>query len=93
MVKSLIILSEAEQDIIDAYDWYQNQELGLGEEFLRCVDASIQFMQRNPEMYEIALKILKNGVIDYLDGIVRSLLESLAKRYYRYCGSSVLITI
>jgi plasmid stabilization system protein ParE len=54
MVKSLIILPEAEQDIIDAYDWYQNQELGLGEEFLRCVDASIQFIQRNPEMYEIA---------------------------------------
>ena len=54
MVKRLIILPEAEQDITEAYDWYQEQEIGLGEEFLRCVDASMQFIQRNPEMYGIA---------------------------------------
>lgn len=39
MVKSVITLPQAEQDIADAYDWYEEQELGLGEEFLRCVDA------------------------------------------------------
>ncbi|MEA5478727.1 hypothetical protein VB774_13960 [Pseudanabaena galeata UHCC 0370] len=51
MAKSLIILPEAELDITEAYDWYQERELGLGEEFLRCIDASIQTIKRNPEIY------------------------------------------
>jgi hypothetical protein len=50
MAKSLIILPEAEQDITEAYNWYQERELGLGEEFLRCIDASIQTIKRNPEI-------------------------------------------
>ncbi|MGL5033882.1 MAG: type II toxin-antitoxin system RelE/ParE family toxin [Microcystaceae cyanobacterium] len=51
MAKNLIILPQAEQDITEAYDWYQERELGLGEEFLRCIDASIQFIESNPEIY------------------------------------------
>ena len=51
MAKNLILLPEAEQDITEAYYWYQERELGLGEEFLRCIDASIQFIERNPEIY------------------------------------------
>jgi len=50
MSKNLILLSQAEQDITEAYDWYQQRELGLGEEFLRCIDASIQTIERNPEI-------------------------------------------
>ncbi|WP_201324649.1 type II toxin-antitoxin system RelE/ParE family toxin [Pseudanabaena sp. lw0831] len=51
MSKSLIILPEAEQDVTEAYDWYQERELGLGEEFLRCIDATIQTIERNSEIY------------------------------------------
>ncbi len=51
MAKNLIILPQAEQDITEAYNWYQERELGLGEEFLRCIDASIQMIERNPEIY------------------------------------------
>ena len=54
MSKNLILLPEAEQDITEAYYWYQERELGLGEEFLRCIDASIQFIERNPEIYVFA---------------------------------------
>lgn len=41
ILRDLIILREAEQDAQDAYAWYEQQESGLGEEFLRCVDACI----------------------------------------------------
>ena len=34
--KSLVILPEAEHDITQTYTWYEEQEIGLGEEFLRC---------------------------------------------------------
>ena len=54
MAKSLIILPEAEQDITEAYNWYQERELGLGEEFLWCIGASIQTIKRNPEIYVFA---------------------------------------
>jgi hypothetical protein len=50
MAKNLIILPQAEQDITEAYNWYQERELGLGEEFLWCIDASIQMIERNPEI-------------------------------------------
>ncbi len=35
-LRNLIILSEAEQDVAQAYVWYDDQEFGLGEEFLSC---------------------------------------------------------
>lgn len=37
-----MILPAAEQDAAEAYSWYEAQESGLGEEFLRCVDAGIE---------------------------------------------------
>jgi plasmid stabilization system protein ParE len=63
MAKSLIILSEAEQDITEAYDWYQERELGLGEEFLRCIDASIQTIERNPEIYVFVHKNYRRALV------------------------------
>ncbi|MGI0490880.1 type II toxin-antitoxin system RelE/ParE family toxin [Alkalinema pantanalense CENA528] len=42
--------------------WYEDQELGLGEEFLRCVDACVQFIQRNPEMYPIAHESYRRAI-------------------------------
>ncbi len=51
MTAELIIAPEAEQDIAEAYAWYEARRAGLGEEFLSCVDASIQAICRMPEMY------------------------------------------
>ena len=63
MVNNLITLPQAEQDIADAYDWYEDQELGLGDEFLRCVDACTQFIARNPEMYEFAYENHRRALV------------------------------
>ena len=63
MAKNLILLPEAEQDITEAYYWYQERELGLGEEFLRCIDASIQFIERNPEIYVFAHEQYRRALV------------------------------
>jgi len=63
MAKSLIILPEAELDITEAYDWYQERELGLGKEFLRCIDASIQTIKRNPEIYVFAHEKYRRALV------------------------------
>ena len=41
MAAGLIVAPEAEQDIAEAYAWYEGRRFGLGEEFLSRVDACI----------------------------------------------------
>ncbi|HEV8714891.1 MAG TPA: type II toxin-antitoxin system RelE/ParE family toxin [Candidatus Binatia bacterium] len=63
MVKQLRILPEAEQDAADAYDWYEERQPGLGEEFLRCVDVCVQSIRRNPEMYGIVHETYRRALV------------------------------
>jgi plasmid stabilization system protein ParE len=51
MTAELIIAPEAEQDVLQAYEWYEDRRRGLGDEFLDCVDACIQGICRMPELY------------------------------------------
>jgi hypothetical protein len=41
MIERVIYTTEAAQDITDAYDWYECREPGLGEDFLRCIEACV----------------------------------------------------
>jgi hypothetical protein len=50
MIEVVIYTPEAEQDVIAAYSWYEAREPGLGEEFLRCVEACVQTVQRHPQL-------------------------------------------
>jgi len=63
ILRDFIILPEAEQDVSEAYIWYEKQESGLGEEFLRCVDACIWSIRRNPEMYGIVHENYRRAVL------------------------------
>ena len=58
ILRDFIILPEAERDASEAYTWYEQQESGLGEEFLRCVDACIRAIRRNSEIYYIGLYMI-----------------------------------
>ena len=49
MAAELIILPEAQHDVLEAYGWYEDRRAGLGEEFLGCVDACIQAIGRKPQ--------------------------------------------
>ena len=53
MAAELIIAPEVEQDLAEAYAWYEARRVGLGEEFLSCVDGCIAAICRMPEMYTI----------------------------------------
>jgi plasmid stabilization system protein ParE len=61
--RNLIIIPEAERDVAQGYGWYEDQEIGLGEEFLRCVDACIQSIRRNPAMYQVAHESYRRAVV------------------------------
>jgi hypothetical protein len=51
MSTKLIIAPEVEQDLAEAYAWHEQRRVGLGEEFLGCVDACIQSICRLPELH------------------------------------------
>jgi plasmid stabilization system protein ParE len=59
----LVILPEAERDIAEAYDWYEARRAGLGAEFLNCVNACLQSIQRMPEMHEQVFETYRRGLI------------------------------
>ncbi|MEH2044394.1 hypothetical protein [Nostoc sp.] len=44
MARNLTSLIAAELDIIEAYDWHKGRELGLGAEFLRCIDVYLNLI-------------------------------------------------
>lgn len=56
MPKTLILTEDAQQDLDGAYQWYQEQNHGLGQEFFRCVDAKLSEISRSPLHYQIVYK-------------------------------------
>lgn len=44
----MIIRPEAEADLADAQDWYEQQRQGLGAEFLLCVEEVFARIDRTP---------------------------------------------
>src|SRR5688572_22162121 len=51
MAAEIIIAPEAEQDLAEAYAWYEARRIGLGEEFVTAVDACFEHIRRTPEGY------------------------------------------
>jgi len=48
----LLLRPEARADLRDAYDWYQDQREGLGEEFLHEVRVVIDRILSTPTLYQ-----------------------------------------
>ena len=59
----IIFAPEAESDIQIAYEWYEDKRIGLGEEFLNCIDASINLIQRHPEVSNIVFENYRRCLI------------------------------
>jgi plasmid stabilization system protein ParE len=79
MAVELLIASEAESDLAEAYGWYEAQRIGLGEEFLGCVDACIETVMRSPEMYAVVQENYRRALVrrfpyavfyEHCDGVV-----------------------
>ncbi len=63
MAAEFITAPEAEQDIAEAYAWYEGQRSGLGEEFFSCVDACIETIRRTPEMHAVVHENYRRGLV------------------------------
>ena len=54
---------EAEDDIFDAYQWYEQQQSGLGEEFIDSLDQAKISILRNPSSYRLWYKKKVRGFL------------------------------
>ena len=52
MNRELIFEPEAEAEIAEAGDWYDQQNPGLGTDFVRAVDRTLAAIQQNPFQYQ-----------------------------------------
>ena len=48
MIERVIFTPEADDDIVESYNWYESREPGLGEDFLRCIEACVERIAASP---------------------------------------------
>jgi len=58
-----LLIPEAKSDVADAYLWYEDQSLGLGLDFLRCVEAPLLSIQRTPLIYPIVYSTYRRALV------------------------------
>ncbi len=63
MIERVVFTPEADDDVSKSYDWYESREPGLGEEFLRCLEACILTIRRHPELYPIAIDEFRRALL------------------------------
>jgi plasmid stabilization system protein ParE len=63
MKYSLTIRKEAELDIESAFNYLETQRLGLGHDFLLCIEEALSKIERNPLAYSTIHKELRRIAI------------------------------
>ncbi|HWL93639.1 MAG TPA: type II toxin-antitoxin system RelE/ParE family toxin [Phycisphaerae bacterium] len=56
MSRRLIVLPPAEQDILEAYQWYESHRDGLGDDFLLTVEAAFSAIEVFPDHAPLTYK-------------------------------------
>lgn len=60
----LIINPMAEADLADAKQWYDGRRPGLGDEFLDCVDRTLDRIREWPESYAKEFQELRRATVN-----------------------------
>lgn len=52
----LIVKPLAENDILESYHWYEQQSVGLGDDFLSELGSTLNLIESNPQQYQVRYK-------------------------------------
>lgn len=58
----LLLNLDTREEIVDAYEWYERQSVGLGEEFLRALETRLYSIQRNPLMHPVVHRQIRRSL-------------------------------
>ncbi|MBW4644000.1 MAG: type II toxin-antitoxin system RelE/ParE family toxin [Goleter apudmare HA4340-LM2] len=78
----LVFRLEVREELNEAYSWYESQKPGLGDEFLDCVDETVNRISQLPESYVIVYGDIRRAVVRRFPYAV----------YYRIVSSRVIVT-
>jgi plasmid stabilization system protein ParE len=78
----LVFRPEVRTELDDAYNWYESQQLGLGDEFLDCVNEALNRICLIPESYTVVYRDIRRVIVRRFPYIV----------YYRIVSSRVIVT-
>jgi plasmid stabilization system protein ParE len=76
----LVFRPEVQEELHDAYNYYQSQKTGLGDEFLDCVDDTLNRICQMPESYPVVERDIRRSVVRRFPYAV----------YYRIVSSRVI---
>jgi plasmid stabilization system protein ParE len=77
----LVFRPEVREELDQAYHWYESQQLGLGDEFLDCVDKLLNQICQMPESYAVIHRDVRRSVLQRFPYAV----------YYRIISSRVVV--
>ena len=60
----IVFRSEVYDDIKIAYDWYESQRRGLGEDFLLILEDSCAKISREPHGYQLIYKNIRRKLVN-----------------------------
>lgn len=63
MIERIIFRSAAESELKEAYQWYEERIRGLGLEFIRAVEGCVEIIRRNPNIYPVVYKDVRQGIV------------------------------
>ncbi len=75
----LVFHPDVQAEVDDAYQWYEQQRAGLGDEFLEALETVYQRLQATPEMHQILLRDVRRALLRRFPYSV----------YYRFHGDGV----
>src|SRR5437879_340678 len=61
MSQPVILRPEAQNDVSEARNWYEQQREGLGEEFVAVLDDLLARLAATPEMHQIVLRDVRRA--------------------------------
>ena len=63
MTLSVHLRPIARAELQQAYTWYEEQREGLGEDFLLCIEASLDVIRDNPHQFPVMHDEIRRAVI------------------------------
>ena len=64
MAYKISIDPSARIDIIEAIDWYNEQQSNLGFRFYKCILTTLKNIQKNPSGYVVRYKTIRTAIIN-----------------------------
>ncbi len=78
----LVFRLEARNELDEAYNWYESQKIGLGDDFLEQIEAALDRICQMPESYSVAHRDVRRSIVRRFPYTI----------YYRIISSRVIIT-